>query len=51
MAKESKLDKAITSLEGEIAVLQLAIGKLKAQRDLTPRKGRPAKVQKIDQAV
>lgn len=33
MSKQSLVDRAIAQLEGEIAVLQLAIAKLRAQQD------------------
>lgn len=32
MAKQSQIDKAIAQLEGEIAVLQMAVTKLKQQQ-------------------
>lgn len=42
MAKQSHIDKAIQNLEGEIAVLQLAIAKLKAQQGKAPAHVSPA---------
>lgn len=42
MAKQTQIDKAIANLEAEIAVLQLAINKLKAQQTTkaAPRKAK-----------
>jgi hypothetical protein len=42
--KKSQVEKAIESLEGEIAVLRLAIDKLKQQQSRTPVK-RPRAVE------
>lgn len=43
MAKQSAIDRAVANLEQEIAVLNLAITKLKLQRDTKPKAGRKAK--------
>lgn len=37
MAKQSQLDKAIVNLEGEVAVLQAAIVRLKQQNTSAPK--------------
>jgi len=46
MARKTKLDAAIQSLEDEIRVLQLAIAKLKAQQPTKPKLVKPAKTEK-----
>lgn len=51
MAKKTQLDRAIDSLEADKAVLQLAIDKLKAQRQAESGKRTAAKVATMPEAV
>jgi hypothetical protein len=44
MAKQTQIEKAIAQLEAEIAVLQLAVAKLKAQQTNQPRRTKKTKL-------